>query len=223
MDNNFKKIMEACMGASVPCAAWSTTGEVDQLIHETVEWAVKYGKNTPGVFVWRESVGFQEYAAFVTDEDGSQKRVQSLDPSTIAFTTTALEDAIWTADDDFGGANVPFAVEFIRNFDTAEEGRSAIFILRDWHRHIEYNIDHVDRQLALFEEITKGAQKHIIAIGQPAWTDDNIPVELNPHMYPRQGGKTCDCERMEEPNSIVAGKGLPCTSEYKRRPYGEGR
>ena len=72
MDNNFKKIMEACMGASVPCAAWSTTGEVDQLIHETVEWAVKYGKNTPGVFVWRESVGYQEYAAFVTYEDGSQ-------------------------------------------------------------------------------------------------------------------------------------------------------
>jgi ATP-dependent 26S proteasome regulatory subunit len=183
MDNNFKKIMEACMGASVPCAAWSTTGEVDQLIHETVEWAVKYGKNTPGVFVWRESVGYQEYAAFVTDEDGSQKRVQSLDPSTIAFETTALEDAIWAADDDFGGANVPFAVDFIRDFDTEEEGRSAIFILRDWHRHIEYNIDHVDRQLALFEEITRGASKHIIAIGQPAWTDDNIPVELNPHMY----------------------------------------
>ena len=183
MDKNFKKIMEACMGASIPCAAWSTTGEVDQLIHETVEWAVKYGKKTPAVFVWRESVGYQEYAAFVTNEDGTKVRVQSLDPSTAAFEITALEDAVFSPDDDFPGAAVPFAIDFIRDFNVDEEGRSAIFVLRDWHRHIEYNIDHVDRQLALFEQITTGDEKHIIAIGQPAWTDENIPVELNPHMY----------------------------------------
>jgi len=183
MDRNFKKIMDACMGASIPCAAWSTTGEVDELINQTVEWAAKYGKNTPAVFVWRESVGFQEYAAFIEDTDGSMRRVSSLEPSAAAFTITGLEDAIFAGEDDFGGANVPFAIDFIRDFDTDEEGRSAIFVLRDWHRHIEYNIDHVDRQLALFEHITTGAEKHIVAIGQPAWSDDNIPVELNPHMY----------------------------------------
>jgi len=183
MDRNFKKIMDACTGASVPCSAWSTTGEVNEIIHQAVEWAAKYGKKTPAVFVWRESVGFQEYAAFVEDTDGSKIRSTGLVPSSTGFETSPLEDAIFAADDDYAGANVPFAIDFIRDFDVDEEGRSAIFVLRDWHRHIEYNIDHVDRQLALFEEITKGAHKHIIAIGQPAWSDENIPVELKPYMY----------------------------------------
>ena len=183
MDKTFRKTMGACIGASVPCVAWSTTGEVDEIIYQAVEYAVKYGKDTPAVFVWRESVGFQEFAAFVTEEDGTEVRTTSLPPTVSAFKVQAVADTIVTADDDFPGANVPFALDFVRNFNCEEEGRSAIFIWRDWHRHIEYNLNHVDRQLNLFEEITEGQGKTILAIGQPAWNDDNIPVELNPYMY----------------------------------------
>ena len=63
MDKTFRKTMNACIGASVPCIALGTTGEVEDVISLTVEYAAKHGQNTPAVFVWRESVGFQEYAA----------------------------------------------------------------------------------------------------------------------------------------------------------------
>ena len=183
MDNTFRKTMGACVGASIPCVAWSTTGEVDEIIFQAVEYAAKHGKNTPAVFVWRESVGFQQYAAFVEEENGEEVPMTSL-PSTVThFNVKPVEGTIVTADDDFPGANVPFAIDFVRDYNCSEEGRDAIFIWRDWHRHIEYNLNHVDRQLRLFEEITEGQGKTILAIGQPAWNDDNIPVELNPYMY----------------------------------------
>lgn len=183
MDKTFRKTMNACIGASVPCIALGTTGEVEDVISLTVEYAAKHGQNTPAVFVWRESVGFQEYAAYVTEEDGTETRVPALPSSVRSFKVQPVDGTIVAADDDFGGANVPFAIDFIRDFNCNEEGRNAIFILRDWHRHIEYNIGHIDRQLKLFEEITEGQGKTILAIGQPAWTDENIPVELNPYMY----------------------------------------
>lgn len=181
MDPNFKNVMDACIGASLPCTAWSTNGEVDEVINQAVEWAVKYGRNNEAIFVWRESVGFQEYGAFVEDSDG-RRQVSSLDPSSVSFFIEPLEDSIREPEDDFPGATVPFAVEFIGNYNPEQEGRGAIFVLRDWHRYIDANADLVDRQVALYEQITTGQRKHVIAIGQPAWSDDNIPVELNPHM-----------------------------------------
>ena len=182
MDSNFKNVMDACIGASLPCTAWSTNGEVDEVINQAVEWAVKYGRNNEAVYVWRESVGFQEYGAYVEDS-GGERQVSKLDPSSVSFTIKAREDSIFASEDDFPGANVPFAVQWMNDYNPNEEGRGAIFVLRDWHRFINADADLVDRQVALCEKITSGGQrKHIIAIGQPAWTDDNIPVELNPHM-----------------------------------------
>jgi len=182
MDLNFKNVMDAAIGASLPCTAWSTNGEVDEIINQAVEWAVKYGKTGQAVYVWRESVGFQEYGAFVIDEDG-KRQVSKVDPESVSFVIEPLEDSIRGPDDDFPGATVPFAVQFINDYNPEEEGRGAIFLLRDWHRYIGVDGDLVDRQVALFEELTKGRLKHVVAIGQPAWSDENIPVELNPHMY----------------------------------------
>lgn len=182
MDPNFKNVMDACIGASLPCTAWSTNGEVDEIINQAVEWAVKYGRNNEAIFVWRECVGFQEYGAFVEDSDG-KRQVSSLEPSSVSFLIEPLEDSIRTSDDDFPGASVPFAVDFINEYNPEEEGRGAIFVLRDWHRYVAADADLIDRQVKLYEEITTGQLKHVIAIGQPAWNDENIPVELNPHMY----------------------------------------
>jgi hypothetical protein len=98
MDPNFKNVMDASIGASLPCTAWSTNGEVDEVINQAVEWAVKYGRNNEAIFVWRESVGFQEYGAFVEDEDG-RRQVSSLDPSSVSFLIEPLEDSIREPED----------------------------------------------------------------------------------------------------------------------------
>ena len=183
MNQNFKTTIEACVGASKPASAWSTTGEVDNLIQLSVEYAVKYGNKggaTTRVLVWRESEGFQEYGAFVAKE-GGQSRVTSLDSDAIGFSIAKVPDATWSSDDDFPGANVPFAIDFMKEWDIAES--KALFVLRDWHAYIASNRDHIDKQLALLEEINRKGGKHIVMIGQPKWNDENIPVELNPHLY----------------------------------------
>jgi len=189
MDNKFRMTMNKVTGASQACTAWSTAGEVDEIIDQTVEWAAKRGENH-AVFVWRESVGFEEYGVYVDNDNGSV-RVQTLPLDAVGYRIKKIEGQTHAPADDFPGATVPFAVEFISNWSAREEGRPAIFVLRDWHRYIDANADHVDRQLALFEKLTQGAKKHVIAIGQPEWDDENIPVELSPYMYR---------ERLELPN-----------------------
>ena len=181
MDNNLKELMRACVGACVPSIALGTT-ETEEIIAQTVEFAVKAGGGR-GVYVWRESLGFQEYAAFVEDDDGSEKIVTTVASSVTRFAVKAVPQRIFTPEEDFPGATVPFAVDFINNYDEREEGRGAIFILRDWHRYIDANADHVDRQLALFETLSQGGSKLVIALNPQLWTDETIPVELNQHMY----------------------------------------
>jgi len=183
MNQNFKKTIEVCVGSSKAASGWSTTGEVDEIINLSVEYAVKYG-NKDGkatrVLVWRESEGFEEMGAFVAKE-GGQTRVSSLDSDAVGFSIARVPDATWSADDDFPGANVPFAIDFMKDFDSSES--RVLFVLRDWHAYIANNHDHIDKQLALLEQISREGGKHIIMIGQPKWTDENIPVELNPHIY----------------------------------------
>ena len=183
MNLNFKKTIEACVGASKPASAWSTTGEVEEIINITVEYAVKYGSKdgkATRVLVWRESEGFEEWGAFITKE-GGQTRVSTLDANAVGFSIARVPEATWSADDDFPGANVPFAIDFMKEWDSSES--RALFVLRDWHAYIANNHDHIDKQLALLEQISREGGKHIIMIGQPKWTDENIPVELNPHLY----------------------------------------
>ncbi len=205
MDNNlFREIMATCTATSIPLIGYSTTGEVEELIERTVTYAVTSGTNTPAVYVWRESVGYEQWGVYVEQEDGVEQLVTSIPHNTVAYKIKAIPDAVFSADDDYPGANVPFALDFVRDWDTHEEGRNAIFIWRDWHRHIEYNLNHVDRQVKLFEEmIENNTGKTVIAIGQPSWTDDNIPVELNPFMYRASLGLPDKAERLKIVGSIL--------------------
>ena len=45
MNNDFKKTMEACTGACLPCTAWS--GETEEIIDQAVEFAAKHGTGRP--------------------------------------------------------------------------------------------------------------------------------------------------------------------------------
>ena len=149
-----------------------------------VEYAIKYGNQDgkpTNVLVWRESVGFEEYGAYVQKDGPQSERVNSLAADSINFAIQRIPDSRFSAEDDFPGANVPFAIDFMKDYDTTD--CRVMFVLRDWHAYIANNHDHIDRQLALLEEISRNGGKHIIMIGQPKWTDENIPVELNPHLY----------------------------------------
>ena len=202
--NQFNEIMTNCTACGVPLIGYSTTGEVADLIEMTNRWATTTGKNTPVVYVWRESVGYEQWGCYVEQEDGTEQLVTSLNPSQ-TYKVKAIPNAVFSADDDYPGANVPFALDFVRDYDTIEEGRNAIFIWRDWHRHIEYNLNHVDRQVKLFEEMTdNNTGKTVIALGQPAWNDDNIPVEINPFMYRASLGLPEKAERQNIIRGILS-------------------
>jgi len=182
MNDYFRTTMSKTTGAGQACTAWSTTGEIKELIQNACEWSVR--QNTAWrVYVWRESVGFEEYGAYVENEDGVLERTLSLSPSATNFTVNKVENSVYTPDDDYPGATVPFAIDFIRRYNVNEEKAKGLFILRDWHRYIAANADHVDRQLSLYEELTVGNGRHVIAVGQPEWDDENVPVELSPYMY----------------------------------------
>jgi len=189
MDKELLKNLQACVGASVPSIAISTT-ETEEMIKQICEYSAKYSyhgnanKKRRRVFVWRESVGFEEWAVFSTSKDGKKKAVEVLNTGNNNWQCSKVSGAKFVPDDDFPGATVPFAVEWMNDWNTEEEGRGAFFILRDWHRYINANADHVDRQLALFEDITAhGLHKSVIMISPCKWDAESIPIELNQHIY----------------------------------------
>ena len=191
MDKELLKNLQACVGASVPCIAISTT-ETEEIIKQVCEYSSKYSyhgnanKKRRRVFVWRESVGFEEYAIFSTSEEGKKQAVEVLPTGSGQgdWQCGMVTSAKYSPDDDFPGATVPFAVEWMNEWNSEEEGRGAFFILRDWHRYIDANADHVDRQLALFEDITSlGLQKTVIMLSPCKWDAESIPIELNQHVY----------------------------------------
>jgi ATP-dependent 26S proteasome regulatory subunit len=182
MDNNLNEVMKACIGACLPCIALTTT-ETNEIINRTVEFAVKH--ESRAVYVWRESIGFQEYAAYITEEDGSQRQMMSMDKIATEFDVKVVpgKRAELTPDDDFPGATIPFAIEFIGDYNGDTEGRGAIFILRDWHRYVNANADHVDKQLAMFEALSENPDKLVIALAPVAWDTETTPIELDQYMY----------------------------------------
>ena len=205
MDKILLKNLQACVGASVPCIAVSTT-ETDEMIKQVAEYSAKYSyqghqnQKRRKVFVWRESVGFEEYAIFTIDsESGEKKAVEALVAGTHSnWGVAKVPKVVHAPDDDFPGATIPFAVQFMTDWNSKEAGRGAIFILRDWHRYIDVNADHVDRQLSLFEEITcMGQQKTIIMLSPRKWDSEIIPVELNQHIYQMRFDMPDKSERLQ--------------------------
>ncbi len=210
MDEDLKKTIHACIAASVPCIAISTT-ETAEITKQISEYAAKYSHQLRGqqkrrrVFVWRESVGFEEYAIY-SKTDGEESIVEVLDNSSKNFSAKKVPNAVYGPDDDFVGASVPFAVDFISRYNAKEEGRGAIFVLRDWHRYIEVNGDHVDRQLGVFEALTAGgahAEKTVVILSPTRWNAESIPVELNQHIYQMSFDMPTKAERLHRATTMT--------------------
>jgi AAA+ superfamily predicted ATPase len=174
------------------------------------------------VFVWRESIGFEEYAIFTIGEDGKKKAVEVIPAGTSEtnWGCAKVPNVVHSPEDDFPGATVPFAVEFMTDWNSKEAGRGAIFILRDWHRYIDANADHVDRQLSLFEQITAlGQHKTIIVLAPCRWDSETIPVELNQHIYQMSFDMPDKSERLQILKNMQVG--LATDSRWKLDDLGD--
>jgi len=74
----FIKTIHSCIAAAVPCVAVSTT-ETEEVVKQVVEYASKHTHKLKGqgtrrrVFVWRESVGFEEYGVYARIDGKSNK------------------------------------------------------------------------------------------------------------------------------------------------------
>ena len=223
MEYTLKQTIQSCVSANVPAIAVSTT-ETEKVIQEITEYAAKYTHKLKGsnkrrrILVWRESVGFEEYGIF-SKVDGVKEQVDHITPTITGITCERLPDPTavrteegqpkkyitYRPEEEFPGATIPFAVEFINDYNTKQEGRGAIFILRDWHRYIEPNNngDHVDKQLALFESLVQGGEKTVVMLSPNRWNSEIIPVELNQHIYNMRFPMPNKAQRGNSINSMV--------------------
>ena len=238
MEYTLKQTIQSCVSANVPAIAVSTT-ETEKVIEEITEYAAKYThlirgqKKRRRVLVWRESIGFEEYGVF-SKTDGVKKQVDHLTANVSGATVERVPDPsakdakvkryiTYKPEEEFPGATIPFAVEFMNDYSAKQEGRGAIFILRDWHRYIEPNNngDHVDRQLALFESLVKGGEKTVVMLSPNRWNAENIPVELNQHIYNMRFPMPDKAERGNTINSmvraIIAKNSYPAVNEMTEK------
>ena len=186
MTEEFIEEVRLTTGASIPCLAISSSA-YETVIRKITEYAwseMKWvdGKIPPHVLVWRQSIGFEEYAMHVPDAEGNMIVLES--PLTMANQANAVlmkTGTTYTPDEDFPGAAVPFAVDYMLNYNCTVQQRKVLFILRDWHRFVNANATHVDKQARLFEESLKGNRKNVFALCPTRWNSSNdttIPIEL---------------------------------------------
>jgi len=228
------KTIHSCIAANVPAVALSTT-ETDTVIQEIAEYAAKYTHKLKGrekrrrILVWRESVGFEEYGVF-TKVDGVKTQVEILDSSVVNTTVERIEDPskkdpegkkkyyVTIQPEEMGPmATIPFALDYIEAYNAKEEGRGAIFVLRDWHSHIDLQgsnigVHHVDRQLRIFENLVEGKEKTVVMLSPNRWNAENIPIELNQHIYNMRFPMPEKAERMVRITGFV--NGLKAKGEF---------
>ena len=178
-ENHTKNELRMIVNASIPCLAISSP-ETQCIIDEIVKSACEQFTETPRILVWRVSIGFQEYAGYAKDDQNEEHEiltnVSGFAVDDISVRPTGVIEA---SDEDFPGCQVPFAVQFMTDYDGHNEGRRAIFVLRDWHNFIDSNTEHIDRQLNLFETILGGANKTVVMLNPSRWTSENVPKELD--------------------------------------------
>lgn len=181
-NNEIRNELRMAMSAHIPCLAIESP-ETDPIIAEIVQNACELYDETPRVLVWRVSVGFEEYAGFIENEDNEEvpvtTGVTAMQAPEVRVSKTGHIEA---SEDDFPGCQVPFAVEFMTNYDANLEGRRVIFVLRDWHNFIDSNTEHIDKQLNLFENILNGHNKTIVILNPSRWTGENVPKELDQYV-----------------------------------------
>ena len=183
MNNKIKDELRLTMNAHIPCLAIQSP-ETESLLTEIVHNACEKFSTTPRVFVWRVAVGFEEYAGYVHDTETNEEHeisegIANWNSDAINVKRTGRIEA---SEEDFPGCQVPFAVQFMTDYDTNLEGRQVIFVLRDWHNFIDSNTEHIDKQLILFESILSGADKTVVMLTPSRWTDETVPKELNQYI-----------------------------------------
>ena len=146
--------LRMAMDAHIPCLAIQSP-ETDAIIKEILNVCGSYDE-IPRVFVWRVSVGFEEYATF------NENVKNGLIVDEASDFSVRKTGEIESTEEEFPGCQVPFAVEFMTNYDANLEGRRVIFILRDWHNFIDNNTEHIDKQLNLFENTVSPPPKKIL-------------------------------------------------------------
>jgi len=183
MNNKIKDELRLTMNAHIPCLAIQSP-ETESLLTEIVHNACEKFSTTPRVFVWRVAVGFEEYAGYVHDTETNEEHeisegIANWNSDAINVKRTGRIEA---SEEDFPGCQVPFAVQFMTDYNTNQEGRQVIFVLRDWHNFIDSNTEHIDKQLILFESILSGADKTVVMLTPSRWTDETVPKELNQYI-----------------------------------------
>ena len=161
MNNEIKNELRITMNAHIPCLAIQSP-ETEPVLEAIVHSACGTFTNTPRVLVWRVAVGFEEYAGYVQNTETNEEHeitqgISNLSPEIINVKRTGKIEA---SEEDFPGCQVPFAVQFMTDYNTDLEGRQVIFVLRDWHNFIDSNTEHIDKQLILFESILSMTNLH---------------------------------------------------------------
>ena len=204
MNKNLNETLKACIGACIPCIAIDTP-DTEDVIQDVVRWAVETGHGRD-VYVWRVSVGFEQWGAYVKDESGKEVLVDSIVSAGTEYTikphVTQRPELVPDAD-GFPGDTIPFAIDFIQEYgsesrqDEGVKSNPAIFILRDWHLHVGINNLHLDKQLALFEELSYSPDRTVVTLSPNIWSDEVLPCELSPYVYRMRYSLPDKAERLE--------------------------
>ena len=195
MNEDLRNEMKATINAAIPCLAIHSveTGKIlEDITHHAIHEATNEHNNdaVAKLFVWRVSVGFEEWAAFHVTAEGETEIIH-MDEETIS-TIEGLGSAgrvmyrgtgrIHTVEDDgYGSSDLQHALDFMREYDAIQEGHRAIFVLRDWNQYIDTNPPFIDEQLSLFEECITGNQKTVIMLSPSRWTPEPDQPASIPH------------------------------------------
>ena len=178
--------VQTAMVSQIPAVAIDSNEPAGEIIRNIVQVAAEARTDLEprarAVYVWRQSGGFKQYAAYqgetLVDHMGVDpgSTGMAIKPMT-EFSVGQHPDATLTRESDNGciaaeaqtrGANVPFALDFMEAFNHNHEERGAIFVLRDWHLYMsESGKDLLDRQLALFETILRGEKRATVVMLSP--------------------------------------------------------
>lgn len=188
--NEFQKSLLATSTAFLPITAVHTS-EIDTVIEEVVKFGlittprVKDTGNRVGrVMVWRVSEGYREYKLFKPVNQNGMETILSIDsvsgandPKLKGETLCNMTQTIIKPDEEYGDANVEFALQFIEEWKAEEHKEGPVFfILRDFHHYPGHSTHLTDWLLRIAERIAgRASHKQIIIPHASRW---EVPAEL---------------------------------------------
>ena len=187
MNNELKQELRATVGAAIPALAIHSP-ETEQIIKDVLQYSYSTGSDSQTgtvarVLVWRVGVGFEEWAAYKDVGQNEDERIMTCLTENTASVDYRRTGVVERSEDDFPGAQVPFAVDFMTNYDAEADGHRVIFVLRDWNEFIAASgNEHIDRQLMLLEQAIEGNQKTVVMLSPSRWTEEDIPDQLKAYI-----------------------------------------